>query len=90
MPHLTRWVATAGFAAAVIVGALSPALAQSPPPGYAVPAPLSPTAPIVLTPAQAALLQQTLAESDRHGFEPGEFAPRGPGDAALIDAVVRY
>lgn len=91
MPHLTRRVATACFAAAVMVSALSPAMAQSPPQaGYARPAAPSPTAPIVLTPAQADLLREALAGSDRHGFEPGEFAPRGPGDDALIEAVVRY
>lgn len=91
MPHLTRRVATACFAAAVMVSALSPAMAQSPPStAYARPAILSPNAPIVLTPAQADLLRDALAGSDRHGFEPGEFAPRGPGDDALIEAVVRY
>lgn len=92
MPHLPRKVATAGFAVAVIVSALSPAMAQSPTPpvAFSRPAALSPTAPITLTPLQADLLRQALAASDRHGFEPGEFAPRGPGDAALIDAAVRY
>jgi murein L,D-transpeptidase YcbB/YkuD len=93
MPHLSRKAAAACFAAAMVVCALTPALAQTPPPAvYARPGPpaLSPSAPIVLTPAQAELLQRALAESDRHGFEPGEFAPRGPGDAALIEAAVRY
>ena len=92
MPHLTRKVATACLAGGLIVGLLTPALAQSTPPatGYARPAPFSPAAPITLTPAQADLLRQALAASDRHGFEPGEFAPSGPGDAALIDAAVRY
>ena len=92
MPLLTRKVATVCFAAAVMVSALSPAMAQapSPSPSLARAAPLSPTAPITLTPAQAELLQRTLAESDRHGFEPGEFAPRSPGDAGLIEAAIRY
>ncbi|MCF8506349.1 MAG: L,D-transpeptidase family protein [Caulobacter sp.] len=92
MPLLTRKVATVCFAAAVMVSALSPAMAQAPAPPstFARPAPLSPTAPITLTPAQAELLQRTLAESDRHGFEPDEFAPRSPGDAGLVEAVIRY
>ncbi|MFZ4607193.1 MAG: L,D-transpeptidase family protein [Caulobacter sp.] len=94
MPHLTRKVATACLVGAFIVGALSPALAQSTPPAAfarTAPAPaLSPSAPITLTPAQADLLRQALVDSDRHGFEPGEFAPSGPGDAALIDATIRY
>lgn len=92
MPHLTRKVATACLAGAFIAGALSPALAQSSP-GTPMARPAtapSPGAPITLTPLQADLLRQALAESDRHGFEPGEFAPNGPGDAALIDAAIRY
>jgi murein L,D-transpeptidase YcbB/YkuD len=91
MPLLTRKVATACLAAAVVASVLSPALAQSPPAtAFARPAPLSPTANITLSPAQVELLQRTLAESDRHGFEPGEFAPRGADDAALIEATLRY
>ncbi len=93
MSHLTRRIATAGLVGAFIVGALSPALAQSTSPAFARPTPapaFSPSAPITLTPAQADLLRQALADSDRHGFEPGEFAPGGPGDAALIDATLRY
>lgn len=91
MPQLTRWVATACFAAAVLTGALSSAAAQtSPPIAYARPAAPSPGAPIVLTPTQADLVRQALADSDRHGFEPGEFAPRGPGNDALVEAVLRY
>lgn len=67
-------------------------MAQSPPPpaAFSRPAAPSPTAPITLSPVQADLLRQALAASDRHGFEPDEFAPRGPGDAALIDATLRY
>ncbi|MDP2259063.1 MAG: L,D-transpeptidase family protein [Caulobacter sp.] len=44
----------------------------------------------MLTPEQADLLRATLAASDRHGFAPGEFAPRGDGAAALIEATLRY
>ena len=95
MPHLTRTVATTCLAVSALVaglwGGLSPARAQSQPSVAMMrPAPLSPLAPIVLTPAQAAVLQRALAEADRHGFEAGEFAPRAPGDAALIEAVLRY
>ena len=101
MSYLTRRVATACVAAAMIAGALSPAMAQStlggatpgataPPVAFARPAMISPTAPITLTPAQAELLQRALADSDKHGFEPGEFAPRGTGDAALVEAAIRY
>lgn len=91
MWYLTRKAITGSVVAAMVACALSPALAQSPPPVvYARPAAPSPTAPIVLTPAQAELLQQALAGADRHGFEPGEFAPRGPGDPALIEAAIRY
>ena len=91
MPHLTRKVVTACLATVVVVSALSTAVAQTPPPtAFARPAALSPNAPITLTPAQADLLQRALAESDKHGFEPGEFAPRDAGDAALIEATLRY
>ena len=101
MPYLTRRAATACVAAAMVVSALSPAMAQStpgaatpgggtPPVAFARPMAISPTAPITLTPGQAELLQRALAESDKHGFEPGEFAPRGTSDAALIEAAIRY
>ncbi|MBI5941381.1 MAG: L,D-transpeptidase family protein [Caulobacterales bacterium] len=96
MPYLTRRVATACVAAAMVASALSPAMAQStpggapPPVAFARPMAISPTAPIVLSPAQAELLQRALVEAEKHGFEPGEFAPRGGGDAALVEAAVRY
>ena len=71
------------------VSAQAPALAQAPSPPAAPDA--RPVAgAIVLTPEQADLLRSTLAAADRHGFAPGEFAPRGEGDAALIDATLRY
>ncbi len=91
-PHLTRKAATGCLAAVMIVAGLSSAIAQtSPPVAYARPTPAAPLpTTIQLTPDQAELLRTTLAESDRHGFEPGEFAPRGPGDAALIEATIRY
>lgn len=93
MPHLTREVATACLAAAVVVSALSPAMAQAPAstpvPAVALARPATP-AQIILTPAQADLLQRALAESEKHGFEPGEFAARAPGDPALIEAAIRY
>lgn len=69
--------------------AQGPALAQTPP-TTALPYARPVDGVIVLTPAQADLLRATLAASDRHGFAPGEFAPRGEGEAALIDATLRY
>ena len=72
-------VAIAGQAPAVAQTASAPATAVRAPQG-----------PIVLRPDQADLLRATLAASDRHGFQPGEFAPRGDGDPALIDAALRY
>lgn len=90
MPYLTRRFATAGMAAAMVSGAATSALGQPMPLVGSPRTPFSPTAPIVPTPAQAELLQRALAESDKHGFEPGEFSPRGTSDAALIEAAVRY
>lgn len=85
-----KGVAAAAIAA-VLACVLTPALAQSPPVARpTAPARPSPVAPIVLTPVQADLLQRTLAAADRHGFAPGEFAPRGPDQAALVDATLRY
>ena len=69
--------------------AQGPALAQAPSTG-AVPYARPVDGVIMLTPAQADLLRATLAASDRHGFAPGEFTPRGETEAALIDATLRY
>ena len=66
-----------------------PALAQAPSTA-AVPYARPVAGTIILTPEQADLLRTTLATSDRHGFAPGEFAPRGDSEAALIDATLRY
>ncbi|MFZ5669466.1 MAG: L,D-transpeptidase family protein [Pseudomonadota bacterium] len=96
MPLPTRkavaGVLAATAAAVALASGMTPALAQSPPPAaYArVAAPTPTAAAIVLTPAQAELLAATLAQAERHGFEPGEFAPRGPGEAALVEATLRY
>lgn len=74
------------MAAAMVAGVAAPAFGQSAP--LAAPARTPPLT--VLTPVQADLLRRALAESDRHGFEPGEFAPRGQTDADLIEATIRY
>ncbi len=75
----------AGF---VAVAGQGPAMAQAQPPVAPRVAPVP--GPITLRPDQADLLRATLAASDRHGFAPGEFAPRNDSDAALVDATLRY
>jgi murein L,D-transpeptidase YcbB/YkuD len=88
MPELSR-KAAAGLLIAGLVGLAgqAPAVAQTTPPAAA-----SRTAPaaMALRADQADLLRATLAAADRHGFEPGEFAPRGDSDAALVEATLRY
>ena len=88
-----------GAVATLLACVLTPALAQSPPPyrppvqmapGGPIAPPAAPILPIVLSPAQVELLQRALAEADSHGFDPGEFAPRGADQTALIEAAVRY
>jgi murein L,D-transpeptidase YcbB/YkuD len=80
MSQLTR----RGAAGLMVAGLFAaPALAQTP---YARPV----AGPLVLRPDQADLLRATLASADRHGFEPGEFAPRGDSEAALVEATQRY
>lgn len=71
-----------------LLAASVPALAQAPS-ATAVPY-AAPAGAIILAPGQADLLRATLAAADRHGFRPGEFAPRGDNDAALVDATLRY
>lgn len=88
MSELTR----KGAAGLVIAGLVAlagqaPAVAQ---PSPAVTAARPAPGQIALRPEQAELLRATLAASDKHGFEPGEFAPRNDTDAALIEATVRY
>ncbi len=82
-------------AAGLLVAGLCAASIQSPALAQAPTAPAAPYArpvagPIVLTAEQGELLRATLAASARHGFAPGEFAPRDDSDAALIDATLRY
>ena len=80
-----------GILAAGLLAALAqgPAFAQGPSP-TAAPYARPVAGAITLSPEQADLLRATLAASDRHGFAPGEFAPRGDSEAALIDAALRY
>jgi murein L,D-transpeptidase YcbB/YkuD len=82
-------------AAGLLVAGVFAASAQAPALAQALSAPATPYArpaagAIVLMPEQVDLLRATLAASDRHGFEPGEFAPRGDSEAALIEATLRY
>jgi murein L,D-transpeptidase YcbB/YkuD len=82
-------------AAGLLVAGVFAASAQAPALAQALSAPATPYArpvagAIALTPEQVDLLRATLAASDRHGFEPGEFAPRGDSEAALIEATLRY
>jgi len=78
-----------GVLVAGLLAASIPALAQAPSP-TAAPYARAVAGAIILTPEQADLLRATLAASDRHGFAPGEFAPRGDSEAALVDAALRY
>lgn len=45
---------------------------------------------VALRPDQVALLRQALDQQESHGFDPGEFSPRGADQASLIAAVLRY
>lgn len=89
MSQLLR-VSAAGMVVAglVAVAGQAPAVAQTQSPAFAPSAPI-PGA-ITLRADQADLLRATLAASDRHGFAPGEFAPRNNSEAALIEATLRY
>lgn len=78
-----------GVLVASLLAASIPALAQAPSP-TAAPYARPVAGAIILTPEQADLLRATLVASDRHGFAPGEFAPRGGDEAALVDATLRY
>lgn len=92
MSQLTGKAAAGLLAVGLFAGAaVVPTEAQTPPPGIRmVPAPSAAPSQIVLRPDQADLLRRTLDEAPLHGFEPGEFSPRGGGDAALIAATLRY
>ncbi|ATQ44101.1 L,D-transpeptidase family protein [Caulobacter mirabilis] len=93
MSHLTGKAAAGLMAAGLFAtAAVTPVQAQTPPPTYrVVPAPAAqPPAQITLRPDQAELLRRTLDEAALHGFEPGEFTPRGDSDAALVEATLRY
>ncbi len=89
MSQLLR-VSAAGLVIAglVAVAGQVPAVAQTQPPAFAPARPVA--GPISLRPDQADLLRATLAASDRHGFAPGEFAPRNDSETALIEATLRY
>lgn len=91
MPKLMRKSAGLVVTALLASTALAPAVAQTPPPSaYARTTPAAAPAQIVLRRDQADLLRRTLDEATIHGFERGEFTPRGNTDAALIDATLRY
>lgn len=79
------------MAVALMSLGFAPSQAQSPPkPPPAstafTPGPLQ----VALRPDQVQLLQQTLDQQYVHGFDPGEFSPRGNDQASLIGAVLRY
>ena len=82
------------MAVAMMSFGLAPSRAQAPAQQGQLPPQATAVAPqplqVTLRPDQVALLQQTLAQQETHGFDPGEFSPRGSDQASLIGAVLRY